>query len=772
MKWLKYHTSYIFAYSMAQDELPPAPAPFEEGERPGGIVGGDLGRALQTVMRRGRSGNWPARRCAYDILMSKLGDPTAPPDFIEATFKDHMKALSKTQESPNFGDRVVLNLVKRAIDEICEQMFRGKEFSHRDPLPSLRACFENKLSEAGAFGELLKGFEYQSVPLSTDLFGMVEVNWEVIEVRFISGDDVVEDFQDYVDYLWRSRLKDPLDAIPVPILEPLKVRMITKGQAAEYYRTIELQKFMHGTLKRHPVFEYIGHPIDDQSWANAFGTKRDLLDSQFFVSGDYRAATDNLCPELSLYAWDRICSVVSFRQSESRVWLSQTEYADLGRKALCGHRLHYPDGTVIKQTWGQLMGSPMSFPILCIVNAAATLCSQGWKFDLNLPLKVNGDDVAFISDEPHYRQWKSTTRVCGLEFSIGKNYTSRDFIIMNSELRRPMEGGRSAYYRRSGFQGEPDSKDDPWAERLQWYDTPKAWKLEGFLNQSILYHRVKKGVDAGQMKDVYWTDLESLSHEAIRGIPDHDQWKVLSIFLESHRSVLQEVPPLCNIWFPKALGGAGVPIPSGKTLDELCSTRDPSLLEKQQKVASYLACDPKQRLKRISRSRPIVGRIGEVLRDILGMSDAQVKPVLRNKPLRREQKTMIGGKTLLGYLLRSLGGEGSLGGELRKESTAEDQTMRMHRKEAAYLVQKYFNWTRKALRTSLAPMKLSSISGYQEHLEMFSYIELLSESPTSRSMDVERATEEYVDDPPIDYLIEFPNYDVFMQADEMHGFRP
>jgi hypothetical protein len=154
------------------------------------------------------------------------------------------------------------------------------------------------------------------------------------------------------------------------------------------------------------------------------------------------------------------------------------------------------------------------------------------------------------------------------------------------------------------------------------------------------------------------------------------------------------------------------------------------------------------------------------------MSDAQVKPVLRNKPLRREQKTMIGGKTLLGYLLRGLGGEGSLGGELRKESTAEDQTMRTHRKEAAYLVQKYFNWTRKALRTSLAPMKLSSISGYQEHLEMFSYIEIMSESPTSRSMDVERATEEYVDDPPIDLLIEFPNYDVFMQADEMHGFRP
>jgi hypothetical protein len=736
MKWLKFHTSYIFAYSMAQDELPPPPGAYEEGEQAGGIVGGDVGRALRTVMSRGRSGNWPARRCAYDILMSKLGDPVAPDAFVQQTYLDHKKALTKQEEITDRETDVILSRVRGKIDEICGQLFRYRVFDHRDPLPSLRACYENKLSEGGAFGELLKGFSLPTTLQNDELFGMIwDAKEGVSEIRFIPGDDVVADFQDYVDDLWVPRLDERLEAVPVPILEPLKVRMITKGQAAEYYRTLEMQKFMHTTLRAHPIFQYIGHPIDDDSWVEAFGTKAELPVGKFYVSGDYKAATDNLRPELSLYAWDAICSRAGVWYQGRVERLLDTPYAALGRKALCGHRLHYPDEVVVDQTWGQLMGSPMSFPILCLVNAAATLAALDWRFRKDLPLRVNGDDIGFIADDHEYWLWKKFTKACGLEFSVGKNYTSREFLIINSELRRPPEGGTVWRCESTGFEGSPDSDDDPWRETIQWSEHPRPWTLEGFLNQSILYHRVKKGVDAGEEKDVYWTDLESLSHEAIRGIPEHAQWKVLSIFLKAHSSVIEETPPLCNIWFPKSLGGAGVAIPHGKTLSELCGTRQPDLLEKQQKVASYLACDPKQRMKRVCRSKQLVGKISEALDDVLRMSNRQVKPVLRNKPLRREQKTMIGGKTLLGYLLRGLSGETSLGGELRKESTHEDQTGRMHRKETAYLRQKYFNWTRAALHTSLEPMRLDHISEYQEHLEMFAYIELLSEGPTSRKLD-------------------------------------
>jgi hypothetical protein len=377
----------------------------------------------------------------------------------------------------------------------------------------------------------------------------------------------------------------------------------------------------------------------------------------------------------------------------------------------------------------------MSFPILCLVNAAATFAALDWKFSRDLPVRVNGDDIGFITDAAGSWRWKKFTRACGLEFSVGKNYTSTEFLLMNSELRRPAEGGTTWHYEIGSFEGSPDSDDDPWRVTVQWTSHPKPWKLEGFLNQSILYHRVKKGVDAGQEKDVYWTDLESLSNEVIRGIPGRSQRLVTLLFLRSYRSVIDEAPPLCNIWFPRSLGGAGVALPDGLTLEQLTAKLEPDLLRKQQRLAAFLACDQKQRLKRVCRSKQLVGKVSETLDDVLRMSNRQVKPALRNKPLRREQKTMLGGKTLLGYLLRSLCGLTSLGGELRKESTTEDKTGRTHRKESLYLRQKYFNWTEKALKTSLEPMRLDHISGYQEHSEMYSYLETLSEGTTSRDLD-------------------------------------
>jgi hypothetical protein len=662
--------------------------------------------------------------------MSKLGDPVAPQSFIDLAYADQKKALTREQEEvTDPEDRYILEKVSNMIDTICKEQF-STSFTHHDALPSLRACYENKLSEVGALGELLKDFH---IPLMVDsdcLFGMTYSPRDgVSEIRFIDGDETVSQFQDYVDTLWVKRIEDRLDATPSPILEPLKVRMITKGQAAEYYRTIELQKFMHGRLRSHPIFQYIGQPIDDKSWARCFGTREELPKDSFYVSGDYKAATDNLRPSLSLKAWSSICSYATTFWGGEKVRLIDTPYYLLGSKALCSHRLHYPNDVTVDQTWGQLMGSPMSFPILCIVNAAASLVALGWAFKKNVTMKVNGDDIGFIADGEQYRTWKSVTQVCGLEFSIGKNYTSREFLLMNSELRRPPKKGMAVHYEIGSLEGCPDSDDDPWYCTITWKESVKPWKLEGFLNQCILYHRIKKGVDAGQEKDVLWPDLESLSYEALRGIPLRDQSKVLSIFLKSHVSVLQELPHMCNLFFPKALGGAGVAIPHGKTLASLTSKLDPELLNKQRLQAAYLACNTSKRLQRICRPKPVIGEVGEAFRDILSLSDRQIKPALRNKPLRREQKTMVGGKTFLGYIARSLGGHKCSGGDLASRTSST------HSKEALYLIQRYRNWLRNSLKHSLSPMGLDHISGFQEHLESFSYIEILSDRASGRGLD-------------------------------------
>lgn len=768
---LKFHTTYICAYALGQSELPIPPpgmnwAPgeltvSETGEVRVGILGGKLGRAIRSVMARGRSGNWPAIRCAYDIMMSKVGMPAAPRSFIDATYIAHQKALTqKVDEYRSMYDTFVLNRVKEQIEKIIKKVFGRAVFVHKDPLPSLRASCESSIRDAGALGKLFRSYREDAKHSLMDtiepdqLFSMtVDRDGTVSEVRFPDVDDLVTDFQDYIDSIVTDRLSDPLVAHPVPICEPLKVRMITKGQAAEYYRTIELQKFMHGRLKRHPVFEYIGHPIDEESWAKCFGSLSALPQGSFYVSGDYKAATDNLNPELSLFTWDCICKY-STVASAGYASLKDTYYADLGRKALCGHQLVYPEikgcEQTVAQTWGQLMGSPMSFPILCVVNAAATLTSIGQEFSKDNSLKVNGDDVAFIANDETYATWKQVTKICGLEFSQGKNYISRSFIIMNSELRRPPLDPTTTVLRPSCSEGPPDEDGlgPPEADAL--VEIPSPWKLEAFLNQSILYRTIKKGSDAGKIKDIYWTDLQSLSHEAINGMPGRDQWKIMKIFLRSHASIIAELPPYCNKWFPTALGGAGMAIPEGKTIHDLCSTYTSERLLGQRKQAAYLACYDRKRLKRIQRTSPVVGEIGDSLREIISMSNAQAPARLVPKPLNREQHTMLGGKTLLGLLLKGFwsGRERrpedppihkkitSVGGELRSEVLLPPSNgVSLHTKETRYLNNKYQNWLRAASKTSLDPMDLDKIVSFQEHLALVSVLELLLERPTGRLVD-------------------------------------
>jgi hypothetical protein len=230
-----------------------------------------------------------------------------------------------------------------------------------------------------------------------------------------------------------------------------------------------------------------------------------------------------------------------------------------------------------------------------------------------------------------------------------------------------------------------------------------------------------------------------LSHEAIHGIPVSDQWKLLSIFIAQHKSVIEEMPAFCNKWFPTVLGGAGMAIPTNMTIKDLTKSYDPRQLLQQQKQAAYLACNPLARMKRVCRSRQVVGEVGELLNETLALSNSQVPMRLGPKPLNREQKTMLGGKTLLGYLIRGLGATSSksIGGELRKESVDKESMARgLHRKEVHYLNQKYNNWLKKSSRTSLHPMEIEKIAGYQEHLALFSYLELVREHATLRAIDV------------------------------------
>jgi hypothetical protein len=200
------------------------------------------------------------------------------------------------------------------------------------------------------------------------------------------------------------------------IPEPLKVRMITKAEE-ELWVLKPVQKAMWKALQHFKCFELTGTPKIDLDFIDSWkGTH--------LLSGDYEAATDNLHQDIMELAVDELSKVIP---SPFKEWL----------KFESGHHVvDYPEWTQLPeiiQTRGQLMGSLLSFPILCVANAACIGIIKKQSLD-ELEALINGDDILFRDSLRKIESWKKLTKTIGLKPSIGKNYCSENFGSINSQL--------------------------------------------------------------------------------------------------------------------------------------------------------------------------------------------------------------------------------------------------------------------------------------------------------------------------------------------------
>jgi hypothetical protein len=219
------------------------------------------------------------------------------------------------------------------------------------------------------------------------------------------------------------------DVQVIAISEPLKVRMITKGAPFRYWISRFFQKSMWDYLQNFPCFRLTGRKLETYMLndivhnANKIGFKFDS-----FVSGDYSAATDNLDINYTKICFEAFLSKTNYSQ----------DLSDILRSVLYEQKLCYPDGSVIQQLNGQLMGSTLSFPILCLVNMVCYHLSLEEflqkKVDLmDLPVLVNGDDILFPSCEGLYKIWLKKITNVGFLLSLGKNYIHPNVLTVNSE---------------------------------------------------------------------------------------------------------------------------------------------------------------------------------------------------------------------------------------------------------------------------------------------------------------------------------------------------
>lgn len=230
----------------------------------------------------------------------------------------------------------------------------------------------------------------------------------------------------------------PTGLLPVRVevvKEPLKVRTITAGEA-ETRCLKPLQRAMHSYLGTKKQFRLThGTKFLEQVYGNISECRKDpkLLQAALsklnmdgldlvYCSGDYESATDNFILE---------CGSVILKQALKFVDHEPTR--EWAMKEVSSHIVHYPRSSHLRpivQTNGQLMGSLLSFPLLCLVNDATAILA-GASSDQYL---INGDDIVLRVERKVADQWKEIAPRLGLSLSLGKTFFDRDFGTVNSQL--------------------------------------------------------------------------------------------------------------------------------------------------------------------------------------------------------------------------------------------------------------------------------------------------------------------------------------------------
>ena len=271
------------------------------------------------------------------------------------------------------------------------------------------------------------------------------------------------------------------------IPEPLKARVITKGEAAPYYAAMPLQKDSWRHLVAKEEFRLIGEPLSEQHLLSIDQGTDALLkacgvDTVFdlWVSGDYSAATDGLSLQISQIAMEEYLLSRGIKPGQD-LWEIATkvlgahriEYGKQDPNLSEAEREHLPDPYVMKN--GQIMGSPLSFPVLCAINFVAYktalrryVKAKGGDWSkaskLSLPVRVNGDDILFKANTEFYQNyWKPAVAAIGFSLSPGKNYISSSFLTVNSEGWRPLKNGRleKVGYLNTGLYSGPNGSMRP-----------------------------------------------------------------------------------------------------------------------------------------------------------------------------------------------------------------------------------------------------------------------------------------------------------------------
>lgn len=375
----------------------------------------------------------------------KRGCYVVPDSFIQESYVKHRNQML---QEPEISCSQIHNKYETYVERALEQCAPIKQYKLFEG--STSACFEKKRDEGGA-RETVKEFlssigEWITPESLSKTFGLSSDDIRRIyktpsllsQIKYEYEMAVAPQVYDMIDD------SEYLNVMVHGICEPLKVRNITKGEAIPYWIARHAQKEMWGFLQNYPQFSATGRPLESsdiysiQSRLRELENKKNIqLHFDKWVSGDYSAATDGVNIHMTMMVFEQFMKQLNIPNHIVRVI----------RKVIGPQMVHYPPKSKLDpvlQRNGQLMGSVLSFPILCIINIVAYWCAmEEYMSEMTedphvsmseLPVMVNGDDILFPANDYFYEFWKKNISLVGFKLSLGKNYISDLFLTINSVI--------------------------------------------------------------------------------------------------------------------------------------------------------------------------------------------------------------------------------------------------------------------------------------------------------------------------------------------------
>lgn len=497
----------------------------------------------------------------FSWMQCKRSCLPASDDMINENYKKHLTTLTKEDDGDDetidriFNDPHFLEHMDKIRAGLLTNLLKDKQDVY-ERTASLSASFQNSRSDGGAYstlfelvqGRALKEFHYPL--LGTELSRMTFVPKLLAGNRTRYNTVVTSrtsdvDFQnDWLDSLkerrsnWRTEV---LGAKIQGIVEPMKVRVISKGPALEYYSMKYLQQALHSSIRGMEPYVLTGRPLCPTDIPRLYEKQLpSLTGDEEWISVDYSAATDNLSWKYSGRIFRYLIQNLSPREKS------------LAEAVLGPHRLYYPENRSYVEKGlmrrGQLMGSILSFVILCVSNFGLYLdvtrdLQASWSLEeRERAVLVNGDDMLYLAPKSYFYKHIEIGKKVGLEMTVGKAYHHIRYTNVNSTCVDCPIGG-------SPYQ-------------------------INFLNTGLFYgqHKVMARVGAEEAETTR-PGLVSVLPKVLEGSLPGRGAKLLAHWFNSHawNEINRDLLVLLkdrtvhyrNIFIPIALGGMGVDAPLG-----------------------------------------------------------------------------------------------------------------------------------------------------------------------------------------------------------------